>query len=119
MNYSLFLNDILNNPVFSNYDSLYNSSYSNLEKEDDSYVFRSDAMGQEQSDITIDVKDSILEITSNPEKSGRFTSNINKKIKVGSKIDVNSISANLKNGVLEVRMPMKEEHSVSRRIQIL
>ncbi len=119
MNYSLFLNDILNNPVFSNYDSLYSSAYSNLEKEDDSYVFRSDAMGLEQSDITIDVKDSILEITSNPEKSGRFTSNINKKIKVGSKIDVNSISANLKNGVLEVRMPMKEEHSVSRRIQVL
>ena len=119
MNYSLFLNDILNNPVFSNYDSLYNSAYSNLEKEEDTYVFRSDAMGLEQSDITIDVKDSILEITSNPEKSGRFTSNINKKIKVGSKIDINSISANLKNGVLEVRMPMKEEHSVSRKIEVL
>ena len=115
MNYNLILNDILNNPVFSNCES----AYSNLEKEEDTYVFRSDAMGLEQKDITIDVKDSILEITSNPEKSGRFISNINRKIKVGSKIDINSISANLKNGVLEVRMPMKEEHSVSRRIEVL
>lgn len=119
MNYNLILNDILNNPVFSHCDSLYESTCSDIEKQDDKYVFRSKAIGLENNDINIDIKDSILEIKTNDEKKGKWITSINKKIKVGSKIDVNGISANLKNGVLEVIMPLKEEHSITRKIEVL
>ena len=110
--------DTLINEMFRN-TNLSTNSCSSLSKEEKSYVFKAEAIGLNNDDISIEIKNSTLEIKNISEKSGKWISRLNERIKLGSKVNTDLITAKLKNGLLEVVIPIKEEHTEVKRIKIM
>ena len=110
--------DTLINEMFRN-TNLNTNSYSSLNKEEKNYIFKAQAIGLDNDDISIEVKNATLEIKNIAEKSGKWISRLNEKIKLGNKVNIDLITATLNNGLLEVTIPIKEEHTEVKRIKVM
>ena len=102
-----FLNDIffINNHSFPLKSECSYSSNSNLEKLKDKYVFKTVATGLDTDDLTIDIQDNSLLITSKTNEKDNFTFDLNQKIKLKEKVDTSNITAKLEKGILEISVP--------------
>jgi HSP20 family protein len=84
-----------------------------LKETDSQYVLSYDLPGYSQTEVTVEVKDTILSITAENKTKGK----VNRDLSLWDDIDEGKISADMKNGVLTVVLP-KVEQSKPRRIEI-
>ena len=97
----------------------------------DSYVLDMDLPGKTENDVDIDLKDNVLSISSRQTQENeesnkgekkakeeepkvqylireRYQTSFTRRFTLPNDVDAEGISANFKNGVLEVRMPRKQ-----------
>ena len=99
----LFYTGIYNFPLKSD---LSFSNSANLDKLEEKYVYKTVATGLSQEDIQIDLEDNVLLVKSKLDESeDSFVTDLNHKIKLKQKVDVNNITAKLDKGVLEINLP--------------
>jgi len=84
-----------------------------LKETDSQYALSYDFPGYSQSEVTVEVKDSILSITAENKTKGK----VNRDLSLWDDVDENKISADMKNGVLTVVLP-KVEQSKPRKIEV-
>ena len=86
---------------------------------DNGWVARVDLPGFEKSDLELHFEDSALHlIAEKPEGSENARPTAHHKLTLGDEVDSLAITANLKNGVLEVTLPLKEEVVNNKHITI-
>jgi HSP20 family protein len=94
----------------------------------DHFVLRADLPGLSESDVKIELEDSILTVSgerkSEHEQQGegyyrveRAFGSFARSLTLPEGVDANGIQANFDNGVLEVRIPKPEQHK-PRKVQI-
>jgi len=99
----------------------------NIREMDDAFLVYAALPGVERSDVNLEVKDNTLTLTGQAKESeetedgwlrrelpaGQFYRAFN----LASEVDSGKVSANFKNGILEIRLP-KAEQSKPRKVQI-
>ena len=89
-------------------------------EKDDKYVINAEIPGLEKEDIKIDVKDGALSLSGEKKyeekkedenyiRVERRYGKFERRFNLPENVDVEKVSANYKNGVLEVTLPKKEE----------
>lgn len=115
--------DILRPSVMSPFDSIKSFSLKNpidIRDNGDKYVVEADLPGFDKKDINIDISDGILSISAHKEKEEdlkdksyvlkeRFSSSFTRSISLNDEVDQSNVSANYKNGVLELSIPKKQK----------
>ena len=107
--YNSLLKEVENTGVKSSLKKSYtgSSSYS-LVKEKDAVVFQTLATGLNESDILMSIENKKLHVSASPEERGNFISSFDFKLPVGD-VQAKNTSAELSQGILTIRMPIKEE----------
>lgn len=84
-----------------------------VQETSDGYFILLDLPGLEKKDIKITMKDGILSIAGKREKKEgriieRYYGSFSRSFRLNTKVTANKISANFKNGVLEIAIPKEE-----------
>ncbi len=107
--YNNLLKEVESTGVKSSLKKSYTSSSSySLVKEKDEVIFQTLATGLNEKDITMRIEDKKLYVSSSPEEKGQFISAFDFKLPVGD-VQADSTSAELTQGILTIRMPIKED----------
>jgi len=84
------------------------SNQGKIEYSDDKHTIQIPLPGFVKENIKIDVQSNILSITATPEKDNRWAYDFFRRYRLPDTIDVDKIDAQLKNGILEVTLPIHE-----------
>lgn len=74
----------------------------------DSWVIRLDVPGFAKADVKLKVEDQHLDLTAETPADRPFSRKIDRRWKLGSRIDTSNIKAKVENGVLEITLPKTE-----------
>ena len=122
MNALSLFNDWLNNDFYGT-EGLCNSSNVpdvDVTENKDSYVLDMDLPGRTENDVSLELNEGVLTISSEKNETKQIEDKSDKHDKHEEKeedIDVDGVTAGFKNGVLTVRIPRKAEVA-PRKIQI-
>lgn len=122
--------DFMNGPMLS-FDNRSTASY-DLYKNDDKYLLEVAFLGVEKEDINIEIKKSVLSISTDPKssidsdsgKGKQITSKIfrgySKKLNLAlsEEIDQDNVTSSFKNGILSVTLPLKQKEENIKAIKI-
>jgi HSP20 family protein len=84
---------------------------------DDAWILRLDLPGYAKADVTLSVTDRVLHMKAETPADRPFGGTTERQWKLGSDVDDSGISANLENGVLELKLP-KRPKPEARSIEI-
>lgn len=99
--------------VFENFDESINSAFAgnfNIHRDgriselEDSIVFEFPLPGYAKDDVTIEIDSNYLVISADIEEPTYFRKSFTKRYEVSAKYDVENASAELKNGLLEIKI---------------
>ena len=111
-NFDLFYNSLIseieNSGVKSSLKKKSSSSSYTLTKEKDEVVFQTIATGLNESDISMSIENKKLHVKGKNSNEGNFVSSFDFKLPVGD-VQAKNTSAELSQGILTVRMPIKED----------
>tara|TARA_B100001063_G_C16582392_1_gene461409 strand:- start:194 stop:574 length:381 start_codon:yes stop_codon:yes gene_type:complete len=105
--YNGLISELENNGVKSSLKKTCGHSSYSLVKEKDEFVFQTLATGLYEKDITMSIENKKLYVSAKPEEKGQFTSSFDFKLTVGD-VQENNTTAILQQGILTIRMPLKE-----------
>ena len=111
----------LDNSMFYNRMSDYK-----IEEDEKNYTIEMDMPGVKKEDLEVGIKENILSIYAERKKEDKtenkesvVVSKYEQSFNISAKgIDVDSIQANLDNGVLKITLPKKEEVKFEKKIEI-
>ena len=107
--YNSLLREVESTGSKSSLKSFYTSSNSySLVKEKDAVVFQTLAAGLNERDIAMSIENKKLHVLGKPEDEGRFISSFEFKLPVGD-VQADCTSAELRQGILTIRMPIQED----------
>jgi len=94
-----------------------------LERDGEEYVVFADIPGFEKGDVELRYEDGVLTVTGSHEMGSESehamrTRRVHEQVRVPGDVVVEDITATLKNGVLEVRLPLAGEHEESHHIDV-
>ena len=94
-------------------------SYTTHIKEDDQ-VIEIALPGYAKKDIDISVTDNILEVSNKnqPDTSSLISASFKKQFRLVEDSDIDSIKANLKNGLLKITVPINKPEVISKKITL-
>jgi len=105
--YNGLISELENNGVKSSLKKTYGHSSYSLVKEKDEFVFQTLATGLCEKDIAMSIENKKLYVSAKPNEKGQFTSSFEFKLPVGD-VQENNTTAVLQQGILTIRMPLKE-----------
>ena len=91
-----------------------------IEYADDKHTVHIPLPGFKKEDIKIDVQSNILSVSATPAKDDKWAYEFLKRYRLPDTIDVDKINAQMKNGILEIELPIlesKKPKSVSVKIK--
>lgn len=99
----------------------------NVRETDDAFLVHAALPGVEKGDVTLEVKDSTLTLTGHVKEADDAedgllrrelpTGQFYRAFNLASEVESGKVSANFRNGILEIRLP-KAEQSKPRKVQI-
>lgn len=95
------------------FDAIYNNSLENVKvlvyNEESESIIKFIVPGLDKEDISINVNEDVLKVTGvNKKDSEIITPDFSRKFELLNKFDTGKITAQLKNGVLVIKLPLKE-----------
>ena len=106
--FDLLYNNLLNEFDCSGIKASPNKPYYSLVKEKDVVIFQTVATGLNEKDIEMCIENKKLYVNGKPEEKGPLTSSFKFKLPVGD-VQAKNTSAELSQGILTIRMPVKED----------
>ena len=107
--YNNLLKEVENTGVKTSLKRSYTSSSSySLVKEKDAVIFQTLATGLNESDISMSIENKKLYVNGKSKEKGPFISSFDFKLPVGD-VQAKNTSAELSQGILTIRMPIKED----------
>lgn len=107
--YTSLINELESNGIKSSLKKTHKQSTSyDLVKEKDHVVFQTIATGLNENDIVMSIENKKLHVKGKPAEKTKLNSYFEFKIDVGD-VQANNTTAELSQGILTIRMPLKEE----------
>jgi HSP20 family molecular chaperone IbpA len=124
LSFNTLFDDILYKPSRLKFEDTYNNYthrnglYESKVNDDGLLEITINATGHDKKDITIDVTDTHIKVTSiKPENSSLFVRGLDLSLKVGEEYDGTTTTAEFNNGLLTLSVDTKEERK-SKRIKL-
>jgi HSP20 family protein len=120
---TFFNDDFLSNSLLS--DSFFNEPFgnnlpeSNWDETDENYIMELALPGMTKDDLSIEVDGNYLTISSNVEEKDEkswYKKSFSKSVSLGSSIDKEKISSEMKDGILKLYFPKNEKEKKLKRL---
>ncbi len=116
---------LFKDPFFQGFEGILESNMTNtpqITKTDDDYQIYLAVPGLTKDDLKISVKDNILSISYNKEKTDdktySFTRSFKKSYTIPDNVDEKHINGSVENGVLEIILPKNKKKNTERLIEL-